>query len=320
MKLVDDEEMREDIILSNVSKRLREYCNAEFLALTKRLEGLQQVSAIQDRYSPILPRVFVRALFAGLEEAGASRSQRCEIVSAAELALRDIVDGTLREGNEVLVAEGFMIELPVKLGKIVRSREGARRVTGTSATGAAAGEAGGAGGGGASGGDDGFAGDAGSGGAIAELLQRLVAQTAAMNSLPNLGSLAAGLPAMGGVPSGAAMMPGGQAGLPPELLLAQVLSNPAALAGGMATGVQGGAPIGVPTGAPSNLAAGVAAPAVPQAAAPGTGMFLDANLLDALNRFTATVAAMPAAMPNVGFAVPAVPPANFAPSTASGDA
>ncbi|MFN5542813.1 MAG: DUF1631 family protein [Betaproteobacteria bacterium] len=117
LKLVDDEEMREEIMLGNVSERLREACGYELFQLSKRVEALAEVTHMTDRQNPVLPQLFCRALLTGLGVAGANVSQRCEILAAGANAIIEVLNAALKEGNEVLVSRGFMIEILVVYGK-----------------------------------------------------------------------------------------------------------------------------------------------------------------------------------------------------------
>lgn len=287
MKLVDDEEMREDILLINVGKRLRDWVNSEFSALTKRLEGLQDVAHIPERVNPFVPRLFVRALMTGLAAADANRSQRCEIIAAAEFSLRDILEGTLREGNEMLVGDGFMIELPVKFAKPIIARSAGARTNnanstnGTDASNAGDDAASGGGNGGGNGGGAGWSTEDADAGGIAALLSRLLTHTAHLTPMQQMPQQNLGMPA--GVPMG---MPTG-ATVPPEVLLAQLLMGQPM----MPAGAQQAMPQGIPAGGAIPMTPLSAAAAAPSQAMPSFAM--DANLVAALDRFAAGVAANP---------------------------
>ncbi|MFN5028386.1 MAG: DUF1631 family protein [Burkholderiales bacterium] len=117
LKLVEHEEMREEISLGNVSIRLKDECDYELFALTKRIEGLLDVADLKEAQNPVLPRVFCRSLLAGLAAAEIKVAQRCEILLAGTAVLAELLNETLKEANEVLVSHGFMIEIPVAYGK-----------------------------------------------------------------------------------------------------------------------------------------------------------------------------------------------------------
>jgi hypothetical protein len=292
LKLVEDEEMREEITLGNVSKRLRDACDYELFQLTKRVEALAEVTQMTDRQNPVLPRLFCRALLSGLSAADVNVTQRCEILSAGSVALTEVLNETLKEGNEVLVSRGFMIEIPVAYGKPIKSA--ASRVPLSLSTGSwqAARGGGGSGGGGGgrgsgSGGGAGKGGGGNSGGgggggggdahpSLPDLFARLLAR------LPG-GDVPAAAPAGAAAGGGAA---GGSAPtLSQDQLLARLLTAAPAPAGAVGSVAAPGASGAGPAGA----GGGAAAPA-----AGGVQVTLDPKLLEALERF-ASSAAIPAA-------------------------
>ena len=48
--------MREDILLGNVAKHLKDKCDYQLFALTKRLESLLEVSELDEKRNPAWPR------------------------------------------------------------------------------------------------------------------------------------------------------------------------------------------------------------------------------------------------------------------------
>ncbi len=323
LKLVEDEEMREEILLGNLSKRLKDACDYELFALTKRVEALAEVTTMADRQNPVLPRVFCRALLAGLTAADMTVTQRCEVLSAGAALIGEVLNGALKEANEVLVSRGFMIEIPVAYGKPIKSA--ASRIPLTLATGSYQSVGGGGGGGGsgkgkgggggsgggASGGAAGSGGggsSAGSGGANADihaslpdLFARLLARLPAVDpNVPAGGGLAGG-GAVGGGGAGVPGAAGAPSNLSPDQLLAQLLTA----APGGATGAGGGGGGGVGGGgAGAGNAAGAPAGGAPGAGGSGGGVqvTLDPKLLEALERFAASSAVTAAAGAGAGAA------------------
>ncbi len=303
MTLVNDEEMREEILLGNASKRLKDRCDYELFALTKRLEGLTETSNLQDRRNPIVPRMFCRALIAGLTAAGANVMQRCEIIAAAEITLGTIIKETLNEGNELLVSAGFMIDIPARYGKpIIRASSGGGNSG--SGRGSSGGGDGGGGGGGFGGGDGGGFGGGG-GGDIGNLFARLLAQ------MPGAAG-GAGMAMAATAASATGVAPMADGGVSPEQLLAQLLTNTATAA-----------PIGGVAAMPGAIAMPATGMAMPAGAMAGAGtgvagqaVVLDPKLIEALERFAASAAMMPQmAIPNVaaGNSINVVIPPNAAP-------
>ncbi len=302
LKLVEDEEMREEITLGNVSKRLRDACDYELFQLTKRVEALAEVTQMTDRQNPVLPRLFCRALLTGLSAADVNVTQRCEILSAGSAVLAEVLNAALKEGNEVLVSRGFMIEIPVAYGKPIKSA--ASRVPLSLSTGSwqatrgggGSGSGGGSGGGGGSsrGGGGGGSGGGGSGGgngggdshpSLPDLFARLLARLPGGDiAAPAASTSGGGVPGAGGVTSG----------LSQDQLIARLLTGAPAAAAGSASGGVAGA-VGT-VAAPG----GTAAPA----AGGGVQVTLDPKLLEALERFASSTA-IPAAPVEAAVAVPA---------------
>jgi hypothetical protein len=302
LKLVEDEEMREEITLGNVSTRLKDACDYELFALTRRVEGLLEATDLREAQNPVLPRVFCRALLAGLTAAEINVTQRCEILLAGTAVFGEVLNETLKEANELIVSYGFMIEIPVAYGRIIN--RSVSRAPLTLSTGSWQSHGGGGGGkepgrgGNAGGGNSGSGsvggGSGGSGGGanadmqagLPDLLARLLARLPEVDGAPAPSSGGGG----GGGPLGAVSMPGssatvadgGQAsGLSPDQLLARLLTSaPEAPGPAAATGV---------------AAPGGAAPA--GAGGAGVQVTLDPKLLEALERFAANTAVVAAPAP-----------------------
>ena len=301
LKLVEDEEMREEISLGNVSVRLKDACDYELVALTKRLEGLLASDDLKEAQNPLLPRVFCRALLAGLAAADINVSQRCEILLAGTTVFCELLNETLKEANELIVSHGFMIEIPVAYGKPIN--RSVLRAQQTLSTGSWQSH-GGSGRGGVSDGGGIGSGSRGGGGTNAEMqasLPDLFARLLAR--LPPVDGAVAGSSGGGGgaSASGGVSMPGTSAtgligggqtsGFSLDQLLARLLtSEPAAVGPAIAAGVAvpvRAAPAGVAAGAGGSIGGGQ--------------ITLDPKLLEALERFAASTAVVgtPAAVPVV---------------------
>jgi hypothetical protein len=331
LKLVEDEEMREEISLGNVSTRLKNACDYELFALTKRVEGLLDTTDLKDAQNPVLPRVFCRALLAGLTAAELNVSQRCEILLAGTAVLGDVLNETLKEANELIVSYGFMIEIPVAYGKIVN--RSVSRAPLSLSTGAWQSNGGGGGtrpgGGGGSGGNAGCgtSSGGGSGGAggganaemptsLPDLFARLLARLPAVDGANPGPGVSGGSANASGGPAHAGAVPAGTnsgqaSGLSPDQLLARLLTSvPSAPGPALTTG------LAVPAGATPAGVGGVGG-AGGAAGAPSSGgvlVALDPKLLEALERFAASTAVVgtPAALP-----VAAPAPAGAASTVAS---
>lgn len=310
LKLVGDEEVREDILLGNVSKRLKDACDQELFSLTKRLESLLEITEMDEKYNPVWPRVFCRAFLAGLSAVDANLSQRCEILSAGWPTLGTALNDAMKEANEVLVSRGFMIEIPVNYGKIV-NRSVTRTPLSLTQTGGGTG-GGGSGGGGGGGGGSGGASGGGAGAAsasadanasLSDLFSKLFAR------LPGMNPGAAATPA-GATPGGGGGAAAGAA-ISADQLMAQLLTRRPP-----------------PAGAPSATAARAAilagaSPEATAAADSGVQVTLNPALLEALERFAAsTPTTMPTAIASgpVAGAVAGATAANSAAQTVSVDA
>jgi hypothetical protein len=225
LSLVDDAEVQENILLGNVSGRLKEACGYELFALTKRLEFLTDREAIADNDSPVLPRVFCRALLTALTALGATPQARYDIFAASEASLNGTLVASMAEVNEYLISNAVLIEIVQVYGKPILRRPGPRQAGATGQAGSGGGTIGGA-----VGGDGGFAaggygGDAGGGGSaqadnVLELITRLLSQSGyAAAPGPAMTGAPAGAPLTGsGVPMGAAVaasLPPGEMATPP---------------------------------------------------------------------------------------------------------
>ena len=329
LKLVDDEEMREEITLGNVSVQLRNVCDYELFALTKRVEGLLEVTQLKDARNPVLPPVFCRALLAGLTTAEVTASQRCEILQAGSPVLGEVLNETLKEANEILVSHGFMIELPVAYGKQINksiSRAPLKLATGSwqsvgggASGGRAAGKAGAGGSAaGSAGNNSGGLGGGSSGGTGAGSVGGVLGADAQLpTSLPDLfARLLARLPAVEGVSLGAGAVSssagnsvgsastagsptdGNTSGQSLDQLLARLLTSVPQAAGAMAVGATS---TDASVGASATSAAGEAAGSG-SASGGGVQVTLDPKLLEALERFAASTAISAASVPTSGVA------------------
>ena len=316
LKLVDDEEMREEITLGNVSVQLRNVCDYELFALTKRVEGLLEVTQLKDARNPVLPPVFCRALLAGLTAVEVTASQRCEILQAGSPVLGEVLNETLKEANEILVSHGFMIELPVAYGKQINksiSRAPLKLATGSwqsvgggASGGRAAGKAGAGGSAAGSAGND--SGGSGGGKGAGSVGGGLGADAQLPTSLPDLfARLLARLPAVEGVSLGTgagsastagSATDGNTSGQSLDQLLAQLLTSVPRVAGAMAVGATS---TDASASASATSAAGEAAGSG-SASGGGVQVTLDPKLLEALERFAASTAISAASVPTSGVA------------------
>jgi hypothetical protein len=284
LKLVDDDEMREDILLGNVSKRMQAACDYELFALTKRLESLAEVNQLVERQNPLFPRSFCRALLAGLNTAGANVMQRCEILGAGEAVIGALLNAVLKEGNELLVSHGFMIEIPARYGKPINRSSVSRLSLSGSGSGGGGGGGGGSGGGGSGGGGSGSGsgGGGGDGGGAQDIRASLPSLFAKLLNRAGATPPATGAaPTSGAETAGSIDGPAASGGASTDQLLAQLLTNAAGMAGsgggqsGGASGGHGGAVMPQPTAAGSAPAGG------------GVSVVLDPKLIEALERFAA---------------------------------
>ena len=294
LTLVGDEEVRADILLGNVAKHLKDKCDYELFALTKRLESLLEVTELDEKRNPVWPRNFCRAFLAGMTVVEANLSQRCEILSAGWPMIGAALNDAMKEANEVLVSRGFMIEIPVSYGKIVNRSVSRAPLSLTPSGGGGGGGSSGSGAGGGSNGGGGGATSSGAattaaagdvGGGLHDLFSKLFARLPGMNA----GAGASHSP-LGAAPSAGAPAPVSADQLMAQLLTSRPLAADAPSATAARAAIQSGA-----------------SPEATAAAASGVQVTLNPALLEALERFAASPPTMGAVAPAP---VPTAPPAS----------
>ena len=123
LSLVEDTDVDENILIANTGRRLREDCDYEFFALSRRLEILLKVEHLEDGHNPTAPRAFCRSFLAALTAIDVQPVVRVHIFNAAKSALTRILQTTYRNANEFLMNKGVLIEIHKTYGKPVLSAE-----------------------------------------------------------------------------------------------------------------------------------------------------------------------------------------------------
>ncbi|HEY2628961.1 MAG TPA: DUF1631 family protein, partial [Usitatibacter sp.] len=68
LSLVGDDQVQEEIVLGNTTKRLKESLGDELFALTNRVASVMQRESLADDNNPVYPRIFARGLMDALND------------------------------------------------------------------------------------------------------------------------------------------------------------------------------------------------------------------------------------------------------------
>jgi len=120
LKLMDDAEMQESILLGNLSARLKDACNMESYALTRRVEHLLERDLVTDTSNPLLPHGFCRAILNSLLAFEVPAMARYHMLAATETVLAGILNAAYKDANEFLVSHAVLIEIPISFGRGTR--------------------------------------------------------------------------------------------------------------------------------------------------------------------------------------------------------
>ncbi|HEX9391743.1 MAG TPA: DUF1631 family protein [Usitatibacteraceae bacterium] len=123
LSLVEDTDVDENILIANTGRRLRDDCEYELFAISRRLEILMEVEHLDDGHNPASPRTFCRAFLVALATIDASPAVRTHIFNAAKSALTRILQNTYRNANEFLMNQGVLIEIQQRYGKPILQAE-----------------------------------------------------------------------------------------------------------------------------------------------------------------------------------------------------
>jgi hypothetical protein len=143
LTLMDEAEMQETILLGNLSSQLKEACNLELFALTRRMEHLTERDLLSDSANPLLPRSFCRAMLSGLSVLDASAVARYHILAAADPLLASILHLAYKDANEFLISHAVLIEIPQSYGRGAKKPAARKGLSGGAPSGASSTAAGG---------------------------------------------------------------------------------------------------------------------------------------------------------------------------------
>jgi Protein of unknown function (DUF1631) len=114
--LVADDDMQEQIVTGNATRRLRDVLAEEFFQLSGRLAAVVGEGPLPENRNPANPRLFACALLDALAAPGVSAQGRFTAFSACSPALLGALRAAYRVGNELLVRQGVLPELKRGLG------------------------------------------------------------------------------------------------------------------------------------------------------------------------------------------------------------
>jgi hypothetical protein len=123
LSLVQDAEVEIDIAVGQCGSRLKEQCEYELFALTRRMAQLLGTRHLDDDGNPVHPRVFARTLATVLGELDAKPSTKLAMFKAFGPLLLDIVPDTITAGNTWLEARGIALEVEAPYGQPVITPE-----------------------------------------------------------------------------------------------------------------------------------------------------------------------------------------------------
>jgi hypothetical protein len=119
LSLVQDEQMEEDLAVSHCGNRLKEQCEYELFALTRRIGILTGRERVNDEDNPIFPRVFARSLMQALGATDSNLQVKIILFKAYGPMLLDIVPDTLASANGWLSERGIDIDVDERYGRPV---------------------------------------------------------------------------------------------------------------------------------------------------------------------------------------------------------
>ena len=108
LSLVSDNEVQEEIVVGNTTRRLREATGDELYALNNRLAVVTGVDRIADERSPVHPRLFARALLDVISELAPDTASRLAAFAAHDPALLQALAAAYRDANALLAARGIL--------------------------------------------------------------------------------------------------------------------------------------------------------------------------------------------------------------------
>ena len=142
LSLVADDEMQEEIVLGNATRRLKDQCDEELFSLTRRLAAVLARDNLPDEMNPVFPRVFTRALLDAISKGGIDPQGQLAAFAAFGPAMLEVVPQCYAETNRLLRERGVMPDFRKSYGSVMnpesRVRGGDPGLAGSLGTGALA--------------------------------------------------------------------------------------------------------------------------------------------------------------------------------------
>jgi hypothetical protein len=111
LALVAEDDMQEEIVIGNATRRLRDALAEELFHLTERLVEAIGQGPLPENRNPAFPRLFVRALLDALAAPGVSAQGRFMAFSAFSPALLAALRAAYQAANVLLVDRGVLPQL-----------------------------------------------------------------------------------------------------------------------------------------------------------------------------------------------------------------
>jgi len=116
LSLVADDEVQEEIVVGNATRRLREAVSEELFLVTERLAEVLGTGSLAEDRNPAFPRVFARALLDALAAPGVGMPARFAAFAAFSPALLEAMPATYKAANALLAEHGVLPQLKRSYG------------------------------------------------------------------------------------------------------------------------------------------------------------------------------------------------------------
>lgn len=116
LSLVADDDVQEEIVVGNATRRLREAVAEELFLVTERLSAAFGQGPLPEDRNPAYPRIFARALLDALAAPGVGTAGRLAAFAAFSPALLEAMPPTYKAANDLLVERGVLPDLKRRYG------------------------------------------------------------------------------------------------------------------------------------------------------------------------------------------------------------
>ena len=121
LALVGDDQVQEEIVLGNTTKRLKESLGDELFALTQRVATVMDKPDLTDDSNPVFPRIFARGLMDALNEKGVDGGTRLAAFSGFGPVVLEEVAAAYAATNKLLRERGVLPDFKRSYGAPVQA-------------------------------------------------------------------------------------------------------------------------------------------------------------------------------------------------------